>query len=102
MVEAMLCGRPAVVTDVIGNPEWIEEGLTGFLAEAPTLYSVSRALERAWQARASWEQMGLQAHRKALERYEPSPGKTLLELLEAAATRRQEHFLAAALESVLS
>jgi L-malate glycosyltransferase len=87
MVEAMLCGRPAVVTDVIGNSEWIEEGLTGFLAEAPTVRSISRALERAWQARASWEQMGFQAHRKALEQYDPLPGRTLLELLEAAATK---------------
>ena len=31
LVEAMLCGRPAIVTDVAGNTELIEHGLSGFV-----------------------------------------------------------------------
>jgi glycosyltransferase involved in cell wall biosynthesis len=36
MVEAMLCGRPVVATDVAGHAEIIQYGVTGFLADAPT------------------------------------------------------------------
>ena len=46
LVEAMMAGRPAVVTDVGGNREVIDEGITGFIAEAPTVCAVSAALER--------------------------------------------------------
>jgi glycosyltransferase involved in cell wall biosynthesis len=35
IVEAMLCGRPVVATDVAGNSEVVEDGVTGFLANAP-------------------------------------------------------------------
>jgi glycosyltransferase involved in cell wall biosynthesis len=31
MLEAMACGLPPVVTDIPGNREWIENGVTGFL-----------------------------------------------------------------------
>ena len=49
LIEAMLCGRAAVVTDVGGNSEWIEEGRTGFGAEAPTANSFGGgARKRVW------------------------------------------------------
>lgn len=31
-MEAMLCGRPCIVTDVAGNTEVVEDGVTGFVA----------------------------------------------------------------------
>ena len=34
VVEAMLCGRPAIVTDVAGNAELIQDGVSGFVAAA--------------------------------------------------------------------
>lgn len=58
IVEAMLCGRPALATDVAGNPEVIEDNVTGFLAEAPAVACVDRALERVWAARDRLEDMG--------------------------------------------
>jgi L-malate glycosyltransferase len=78
LIEAMLCGRPAVVTDVGGNAEWIEESVTGFVAEASTARSLSLALERAWMAQDDWEQMGKRAHEYAINRLDPSPGNSLL------------------------
>src|SRR5262249_30881247 len=42
MVEAMLCGRPVVATDVAGHSEIVEDNVSGFLADAPTVTSVGR------------------------------------------------------------
>src|SRR5262249_50132974 len=47
LTEAMLCGRPAVVTDVGGNAELVSDGETGFVAQSATLASVQYALERS-------------------------------------------------------
>lgn len=61
LLEAMLCGRAAVVSDVGGISEVIEEGKTGFIAEAPSVKSFSRALDRAFLLRETWEKMGNEA-----------------------------------------
>lgn len=81
LVEAMLCGRPAVVTDVGGNAEWIDDGQTGFVAEAATARSFGAALERAWLANAEWQKMGSKGREKALVRFDKSAGKSLLNIL---------------------
>ncbi len=82
LLEAMACGRPAVVTDVGGNAELIEEGQTGFLAEAPTLRSFGAALERAWEARTQWETMGRHAHATVLPIIAADPAAQLIDHLE--------------------
>jgi glycosyltransferase involved in cell wall biosynthesis len=66
LVEAMLCARPAIVTDVAGNAELIEDGRSGFVAAAPTANHLSETMERAWSRRAEWRDMGLAA-RKAVQ-----------------------------------
>ncbi|HEV2865266.1 MAG TPA: glycosyltransferase, partial [Allosphingosinicella sp.] len=58
LVEAMLCGRVAIVTDVAGNPEVVEDGVTGFLARAATEDALDEAMERAWQRRGEWREIG--------------------------------------------
>jgi glycosyltransferase involved in cell wall biosynthesis len=85
LVEAMLCGRPSVVSDVGGNAEWVTEPRNGFVAEAPSLRSFGAALERAWTARTDWEAIGKVAHHDALGLFDPAPGKTLLDLVTAPA-----------------
>jgi glycosyltransferase involved in cell wall biosynthesis len=81
LVEAMLCGRAAVATDVGGISEWLEHGVTGFLAEAATIQHIDRAMESAWQNRQLWEQMGTKAFEKAMKMVDPYPGETLINLL---------------------
>jgi len=61
LVEAMLCSRTAVVTDVAGNTEVIEQGITGFVAKAPTASLVDDAMEEAWSRREEWREMGARA-----------------------------------------
>lgn len=84
LVEAMICGRPSVVTDVGGNLEWVDEPSTGFIAEAPSARSLGDALERAWEARDRWESIGQRAHQVAASRIDPHPDETLLSLLVQA------------------
>lgn len=61
LVEAMLCGRPVIVTDVAGNREPIEDNVTGFVAEAATVRHLDEAMERAWQRRHDWQSIGTAA-----------------------------------------
>lgn len=65
LVEAMWCGRPAIVTDVGGNAELCVDGETGFIASAPTELGVNRALELAWERRSEWQQIGNAARARA-------------------------------------
>lgn len=58
MFEAMLHARPVIVTDVGGNREAVREGQTGFLAGAATEDAIDDAMERAWAARETWEDLG--------------------------------------------
>jgi glycosyltransferase involved in cell wall biosynthesis len=73
MIEAMLCGRPVVATDVAGHSEVIEDGVTGFLAEAPTVGSMVRALERFWNRRADATAIGAAAREKIRQLVPPDP-----------------------------
>lgn len=61
LVEAMLCGRTAVVTNVSGNPEVIKDNETGFIACAATAEMVDEAFERAWEKRNEWKEIGMKA-----------------------------------------
>jgi glycosyltransferase involved in cell wall biosynthesis len=90
VVEAMLCGRPCVVTDVGGNAEWVEEGVSGFIAPAATARALSGALEQVWAARTAWSEMGIKAHEDARQRFDPHAGRTLLNVLEQAADCRRK------------
>ena len=65
LVESMLCSRPAIITAVAGDGEMVEEGVTGFVAPAPTVELVAAAMERAWERRADWQQMGKAARQRA-------------------------------------
>jgi glycosyltransferase involved in cell wall biosynthesis len=89
LVEAMLCGRPAIVSDVGGNRERVTEAQTGFVAEAPVVGLARAALERAWSARQNWQTMGLQARKFATARINGSSIPGLLDvLLEASRHKR--------------
>ncbi|CAN5633446.1 hypothetical protein BH10BAC3_BH10BAC3_12640 [soil metagenome] len=81
VVEAMLCGRPSLVTDVGDHTAWVEDNKEGFVADAPSPHSIAKTLENAWQQQNSWEAMGVKAHNKALSLYDSNPGKSFLSLL---------------------
>ena len=65
LVEAMWCARPAVVTDIGGNAELCMDNETGFVAAAPALGLLEETLERAWNRRNDWQNMGKLARARA-------------------------------------
>jgi len=81
ILEAMMCGRPTVATDVGGNCEILEDGVTGFIADTATPVSFGRTLERAWSERSRWQQMGQTAHHRAQAMASTNPSQKLLECL---------------------
>jgi glycosyltransferase involved in cell wall biosynthesis len=69
LIEAMRFRRTAVVTNVGGATELIKEGVNGFIAEYPIQEAIDAALERAWQQRTNWEQLGIKAEKTILEKH---------------------------------
>ena len=61
LVEAMLSGRVPIVTDVGGNAEVVDDGATAYLAAAPTEDALDDAMERAWNERHRWREIGAAA-----------------------------------------
>jgi glycosyltransferase involved in cell wall biosynthesis len=58
LVEAMLCGRPCITTDVASHKELIRDGINGFLAKAATMDLLDEAMNRAWENRSRLKEMG--------------------------------------------
>lgn len=77
LVEAMLAGRVAIVTDVAGNREMLDDGETGFIATAPAEDAMDEAMERAWQRRGDWQAIGREAARRVRERVPADPAAQL-------------------------
>jgi glycosyltransferase involved in cell wall biosynthesis len=80
MLEALLCGRPVLRTNLGGVAEWMRDGENGFVCPAIDAHSLAATLARAWAARGDWEAMGRTAHRLAAAAYDPHPEQQLLAL----------------------
>ena len=81
LIEALLSGRTAIVPDVAGNAECIQDNVTGFIAKAPTLELLDEALERAWQNRQDWETIGQNAAKEARKVIPEKPVEVFAEQL---------------------
>ena len=78
VLEAMMCARPTVTTDVGGNREILEHGRTGWIADVATVHSFDAVLDDAWKQRSNWQQIGKAAHQAALLRSQEAPDQQLL------------------------
>lgn len=78
LIEAMLSGRTAVVTDVGDSNVYVKNGETGFLADSASLNAMENALEALWKNRESIRQLGINGFQNALEKTNLFPEVTLL------------------------
>lgn len=62
IMEAMAAGRMVIATNAGGSVTLINETKTGFIGDA-TIESLDSALERAWNKRKHWKQMGIDANK---------------------------------------
>lgn len=83
IIEAMLCGRPVIVSDVAGNAELVTDNVTGFVAAGPVAACLDEAMERAWQRRSQWRDMGRLAAESVREQVPPDPIALLVEQFTA-------------------
>jgi glycosyltransferase involved in cell wall biosynthesis len=73
VIEAMLCNRIAITTDIGRNRELLDDNESGFVAAGATVELLDDALERAWNQRHDWESMGQLAGQHIRERYPADP-----------------------------
>ncbi len=83
LLEAVCCGRAAVTSDVGGNSEWVQDGVNGFLAPSSSIDYFSIAMEKAWELKDKWKEMGTNGRENALKKLDNSPWKTLLNLMQS-------------------
>jgi len=87
LVEAMLCGRFGIVTNVAGAEEVIEDEVNGFVAATPSVNDLRHAMERAWSRRHDWRDIGQVAAESIRAKVPPDPAQIMAErLLNLAAT----------------
>jgi glycosyltransferase involved in cell wall biosynthesis len=90
VVEAMLCGRPCIVTDVGGNRELVRDEINGFIAKAPTVELLDEAMNRAWEHRARLKEMGRVAAKDVRQFVSRDPGGDLARELAAVTGDTEE------------
>ena len=73
VIEAMLCNRIAITTDIGRNRELMDDNESGFVALGATVELMDEAMERAWQKRHQWREMGELAGKQIRERYSDDP-----------------------------
>ncbi|MFM8485760.1 MAG: glycosyltransferase, partial [Bacteroidota bacterium] len=78
----LLSARTAIVTNVSGNGEVIIDNETGFLARACTCEMLDEAMERAWQAREQWKDIGKAAREHVVGIVPENPALYLFEKIK--------------------
>jgi len=68
LIEAMVCGRPSIVSDVGGNSDLIEDGTNGYIISASNVNQCDASIEKAWQNRNKWAEQGLEARNHVLKK----------------------------------
>jgi glycosyltransferase involved in cell wall biosynthesis len=86
LIEAMMCGRLPITTNVGRATELIDDDRSGFIAPAATAELVDEVLERAWQRRNDWQYMGQLAAQAIRDRHSLKPAEEFADRILAAAS----------------
>ncbi len=69
VAEAMSMSRPCLVSNVGEMPAWIENGKNGWVCDELTNIEMDRVLEKCWNDRENWEEMGRNAFNTFRQKY---------------------------------
>ncbi len=61
VMEALSMSRPVVVSKVGDMPLWVTDNYNGWIADTVSIDGINQVLEKAWQNRSEWEEMGKNA-----------------------------------------
>ena len=70
IIEYMLHGKPVVATDTGGNPELVEEGITGRLVPVGDTTSLAERIIELLKDRETATRLGTEARKRAIARFE--------------------------------
>jgi len=73
LLEAMVCGRSCICTNVGFNDEWIKTNETGFISETTNLSDFEKIMELGWTNRRNWENFGIKCHKQVKDYINPQP-----------------------------
>ncbi|MBD2110790.1 glycosyltransferase [Nodosilinea sp. FACHB-141] len=89
LVEAMIMGRPLIVTNFYGAEDYIIHGETGWLVEPNSLESMTEAIDLLWHDDALRQKLGENARAYAKEHFsDPCAGRHLERILNEVAENR--------------
>jgi len=96
LIEAMLCGRVPIVTNVGRAAELIDDNESGFIAPAATVELIDEVLERAWQRRHDWRDIGRRAAHDIRRRHSLTPAEDFADRIVALVGTSKQAFARAA------
>ena len=102
MIEAMICGRMPIVTDVGRARELVDDNETGFIATAATTDWLDEAMERAWNRRHDWQAMGAMAKSAIKRRHSMRPAEDFADAIVESfiwVFRKQRNWFARSLKA---
>lgn len=88
LLEAMALGRVSIVSDAGGNADLIDESKSGFIGQ-PNEKDFEDAMEKAWEARDTWQEMGIMACEKIKNKIPLLPERDFAETICKLDTKSQ-------------
>ena len=81
VIEAMSMSRPVVVSKIGDMPKWVREGVNGWISPCASCKQIDETLEKAWQQKENWEEMGKNSFKIFKEKFPSSPEEHFLKLI---------------------
>lgn len=78
VMEALAMARPLVVSNVGDMPKWVRENVNGWISEDASIERIDETLEKAWQNRHRWEEMGKASFQLFKEKFPAIPEEFFL------------------------
>ena len=83
VVEAFAVSRPVAASKIGDMPYWINEAENGWIGDDASVGQIDATLERAWQQREHWPQMGQNAFSVFKKKFPASAEDNLLGKIDA-------------------